>query len=67
MMITKSLIYFEKIIDDRTYRFEMPHNANLGEIYMVCSEVLDEIAKIIKENAEARKPKEPEVPEQTES
>lgn len=58
-MEAKNIISFEFKKEDRIYRFELPYGAPLGEAYEVCSLVLDEIVRQIKEHAEKRRPQEP--------
>lgn len=54
-MELKSLVYFEKEIDGRKYRLELPAGANLGEAYKMTSDFLDEIIELIKRHQATRK------------
>jgi hypothetical protein len=54
-------IVFEITKEDRVYRFTIPNNAVLGEVYQVTGELTDKIVALINEHNQKQKPPETEV------
>jgi len=62
-MKTKSIIEFECIKGERSYRLEIADQAPLGEAYAAVAEFLAEITRLINEHTQAVAPKQDEAPE----
>ena len=45
-------IAFEHIVDDRIYKFTLPHGAPLGEAYQAAIIFLEEMVRMINEHTE---------------
>ena len=60
-MEAKQEIAFEHIVDDRIYKFTLPHGAPLGEAYQAAVMFLEKMVHMIQEHADKTlKPKEEE-------
>jgi len=65
-MEAKNVIAFEFEKEGRTYRFELPGGAPLGEAYEAASSFLEKMVELINEHAKKSAPKEPEGEEKPE-
>ncbi len=59
-MKAKQEIAFEHIVDDRIYKFTLPHGAPLGEAYQAAVIFLEEMVHMINDHAEKTLKKEEE-------
>ncbi len=51
-MKAKQEIAFEHIVDDKIYKFTLPHGAPLGEAYQAAIIFLEEMVRMINEHTE---------------
>lgn len=51
-MKAKQEIAFEHIVDDRIYKFTLPHGAPLGEAYQAAVIFLEEMVRMIQEHTD---------------
>jgi hypothetical protein len=63
-MEIKSAAIFEILKDERVYRLEVPAGAPLGEVYQVSGEFLDKFIEMINENAKLRKEQQEKIKEE---